>query len=90
MVEGILLAAAIFLNPNFLLYPKYTLKLAKKLGLKTKNLNAEIVKERIRQIWANKTIAQLDLLFTNNLDCWHSIVIIFAQLMAQQFVKNEK
>ena len=47
MVEAIPLANAIFGDANFLLYPKYTLKFAKKLRLKTKNLKAEIVKERI-------------------------------------------
>ncbi len=90
MVEAIPLAAAIFWDPNFLLCPKHTLKLVKKLGLKTKNLKAEIVKERIGQIWANRTIAELDLLFKNNSDWWHSIAIIFAQPKAQQSVKNVK
>ncbi len=84
------LAAAIFWDRNFLLYPKYTLKLAKKLGLETKNLKAEIVKERIGQIWANKTIAELDLLIKNNRDWWRSTAVIFAQPTAQQPVKNVK
>ncbi len=66
MVKVIPLAATIFWDSNFLLCPKHTLKLVKKLGLKTKNLKAEIVKEWIEQIWVNKTIAELDLIFKNN------------------------
>ena len=90
MVEAIPLAAAIFWDPNFLLCPKHTPKLAKKLGLKTKNLKAEIVKEQIGQIWANRTIAELDLLFMNNPDWWRSTAVIFAQPSAQPSVKNVK
>ena len=78
------------LGPQLLAIPKNILKLAKKLGLKTKNLQAEIVKERIGQIWVNKTIIELDLLFKNNPDWWHSTTVIFAQLTAQQSVKNVK
>ena len=50
MVETIYLAATIFWNSNFLLCPKYTFKLVKKLGLMTKNLKADIIKKRIGQI----------------------------------------
>lgn len=50
MVEAIPLAATIFWDPNLLLCPRHTLNLAKKLGLKTKNPKADIVKERIGQI----------------------------------------
>ncbi len=87
-MEVIPLAAAIFWDPYFLLCPKHTLKLAKKLGLKTKNLKAEIVKERIEQIWVNKIIAELDLLFKNNLNWWRSTAVIFARPTAQQSIKN--
>ncbi len=90
MMKAIPLAATIFWDPNFLLYTKHTLKLAKKLGLKTKNLKAEIVKERIWQIWANRMIAELDLLFKNDPDWWRSIAVIFAQPTAKRFVKNVK
>ncbi len=79
MVKAISLAAALFWDPNFLLCPRHILNLVKKLGLKTKNLKVDIVKERIGQIWANKTIAELDVLFTNNPDWWQSTVVIFAQ-----------
>ncbi len=89
MVEAIPLAAAIFWDPNFTLCTRHTLNLAKKLGLKTKNLRADIVKERIGQIWTHRTIAELDLLFKNNPDWWHSIAVIFAQATAQP-VKNVK
>lgn len=67
-METIPLAVTIFKNSNFLLYPQHTLKLAKKLMLKIKNLKVEIVRQQIRQIWASKIIAKLDLLFKNNLN----------------------
>lgn len=86
MVEAIPLAAAIFRDPNFVLYTWHTLKLAKKLGLKTKNLKNDLVKERIGQIWANKTMARLDKLFANNPDWWHSTAVIFSQ----STLKNKK
>lgn len=66
MVEVIPLAAAIFWHSNFLSYTRQTFNLAKKLILKTKNLRVNIVKKRIRKIRAQKTIAKLDLLYTNN------------------------
>ena len=78
MDEAIPLAAAIFWDPNFLLCPRYTLNLAKKLGLKTKNLKADIVKKRIGQIWANRKIAELDVLFTNP-EWWRFTAVMFAQ-----------
>ena len=80
MVETISLAATIFWDPNFALCPRHTLNLARKLGLKTKELKAEVINERIGQIWANKTIAELDLLFTNNPEWWRFTAVIFAQL----------
>ena len=90
MMEVIPLVAAIFLDPNLLLCLKHTLKLTKKLGLKMKNLKTEIVKKRIRKIKANRIIAKLDLLCKNNSNWWRFIAVIFAQPMAQQFVKNGK
>lgn len=66
MIKAILLAATLFWDPNFLLCSKHTLNLTKKLGLKTKNLKADIVKRQIGEIWANKIIVELDILFTNN------------------------
>ena len=74
-----MLAAAIFWDPNFALCPRHTLHLARKLGLKTKRLKAKVVNERMGQMWANKIIAELDLLFTNNPEWWRSISVIFAQ-----------
>ncbi len=69
MVEDIPLTTAIFWEPgNFVLCARHTLNLAKKLGLKTKNLKTDIVKERIEQIWANRTLTGLDKLFANNPD----------------------
>ncbi len=47
MVEAISLVATLFWNPNFLLCPRHILNLVKKLGLKTKILNVDIVKEQI-------------------------------------------
>ena len=68
MMEAISLAVAFFFDPNFLLCPKHTLNLAKKLGLKTKSLKVDLIKAQIGEIWANKTIAEMDILFTNNPD----------------------
>ena len=79
MVEAIMLAAAIFWDSKFALCPRYTLNVARKLGLKTRRLKAKVINERIRKIWANKTIAELDLLFTNDPEWWRSTAIIFAQ-----------
>ena len=66
IVEAIALAITLFWDPNFLLYPRHTLNLAKKLRLKTKSLKIDLVKEQIGEIWANKIITELDILFTNN------------------------
>lgn len=41
---------------------------AKKLDLRTKNFKVNIVGEQIEQIWANKKIKELDILFSNNLE----------------------
>ncbi len=79
MVEVIPLATALFWDPNFLLCPRHTLNLVKKLGLKTKGLKVDVMKEGIGNIWANRTIAELDVLFTNNPDWWQAIAIIYAQ-----------
>lgn len=65
-----------------------TLNLAKKLGLKTKNLKANIVKKWIEQIQANKTIAEWNVLFTNNPKQQQSTAIIFAQLLVKNVKKN--
>ena len=68
MVEAIPLAAVFFQDPNFLLCPRHILNLAKKLGLKNKNLKINLVKAQISEIWVNKTITELNILFTNNSD----------------------
>ncbi len=47
MVETIPLAVAIFWDPNFLPCTRHILNLAKKLGLKMKNLRADIIKKQI-------------------------------------------
>ena len=78
MVEAIPLATAIFWDPNFALCPRHILNLARKLGLKTKKLKAEVINKRIGQIWANRIIAELDLLFINNPEWWRFTVVIFA------------
>ena len=79
IVETIPLAAAIFWDPNFLPCPRHTLNLAKKMGLKTRNLSNALVKERIQLIWANKTIGQLDALFKENPDWWSATAVIYSQ-----------
>ncbi len=47
-----------------------------------------MVKEQIGQIWANKMIAELDTLFTNNPDWWQATTVIFAQLIGKNIKKN--
>ena len=64
-VEAILLPAAIFWDPNFVLCTRHIFNLAKKLGLKIKNVKNNLVKKQIGQIWANRTMAGLNKLFTN-------------------------
>lgn len=48
MVEAIPLAITLFWGPNFLLYPRHIFNLAKKLGLKIKSLNINMVKKANR------------------------------------------
>ena len=79
IVETIPLTAAIFWDPNFVLCLRHMLNLAKKMGLKTRNLSSTLVKERIQSIWANKTIGQLDALFKENPDWWSATAVIYSQ-----------
>ena len=51
-----------------MLCPRHTLSLAKRLGLKTKSVKVDLVKAQIGEIWANRMIIELDVLFTNNPD----------------------
>ena len=67
--------------------PRHMLNLAKKMGLKTRNLSSTLVKERILLIWANKPIEQLDALFKENLDWWSATVIIYSQLLVRNVKK---
>lgn len=78
-MEAIPLAATLFWDPSFLPCPRHTLKLATKLGLRTRTIPSNLVKERIEIIWANKTISQLDRLFKDNPDWWTATAIIYAQ-----------
>lgn len=56
-------------DDNFVPCTNHISLLAKKLGLTTsKYVNNEVIKERIRAIWQNKTIIRLDTLFAANLD----------------------
>ena len=79
MVKVIPLAATLFWDHNFLLCPRHILNLANKLGLKTKSLKVDLVKAQIGEIWANRIIAELDILFTNNPDWWQETAVILAQ-----------
>ncbi len=87
-MEAILLAAALFWEPNFFLCPQHILNLVKKLGLKNRSLKVDVVKERIGEIWANRTIAELDVLFTNNRDWWQATAVIFTQPMGKRVKKK--
>ena len=86
IVETILLAVAIFWDPNFVYYLRYMLNLAIKMGLKTRNLSSTLVKEHIQLIWANKIIGQLDALFKENPDWWNATAVIYSQPL----IKNVK
>lgn len=66
IIKTILLATTIFLKPTFMFCTCYTMKLAFKLGLKINKIKSSILKERIKTIWANKTIRSLDILFKDN------------------------
>ena len=55
------------------------LNLAKKIGLKTRNLSSALVKEYIQSIWANKTIGQLYALFKEKPDWWSVTTVIYFQ-----------
>lgn len=68
IIETICLAAAIFWDTSFTLCHCYTVKLAFKLGLKTRGIASSVVKERIKFVWANRNICQLDQLFRKNLE----------------------
>lgn len=64
------------------------LKLIKKLGFKIKNVENNLVKKQIRQIWANKTIVELDKLFTHKPDRKHSTAINFPQPILKKKIIN--
>lgn len=85
MIKAILLAAAIFWYPNFVLGTQHTFNFIKKFGLK-KNFKNDLVKKQIKQIQKNRIIARLDKLFANNLNWWHFIIIVFSPLT----LKNQK
>ena len=88
IVETISLATAIFLVPNFVPCPRHTLNLAKKMGLKTRNLSSALVKERIQSIGAKKTIGQLDVLFKENPNWWSAIAVLSSQLLVRNVKKQ--
>ena len=68
MLETISLLSLLFWDENFILYIKHIFFVAKKLGLKTRQINSIIIKKREIAIWDNKTVARLDSFFTANLD----------------------
>lgn len=51
-----------------------------------KKVKNTLIKERIRQIWANRIMAELYKLFANHPDRWHFIAVIFSQ----STLKNKK
>ena len=82
-MEAISLTAALFWDPLFALCLRYAMKLASKLGLKTRSIASRLFKERIESVWANRTICQLDQLFQNNSEWWTGMAIIYAQPSAK-------
>ena len=79
IIETIPLITAIFWNPNFVPYPRHTLNLVKKLGLKIRNFSSTLDKECIQLIWANRTIGKLNALFKENPNWWSTTVVIYSQ-----------
>lgn len=49
-----------------------------------------MVKERIKLVWANKIISQLNQLFESNLELWIGTAIIYAQPNARFSKKKKK
>ena len=70
IMEAIPLATAIFWDLSFAPCYCYNVKLAFKLGLRTRDIASGVVKEKIESVWANRTLSQLDQLFWNNPEWW--------------------
>ena len=68
IIKAIPLTAASFWDPFFAPCTRDTMKLAFKLGLKMNRIKNGMVKERIKAVWANKTVNLLDRLFKVNLE----------------------
>ena len=83
IIKAIFLATTLFWDPIFAFCPRYTIKLASKLGLKTRSIASKLIKERIELVWANRTICQLNQLFQNNLEWRTGMAIIYAQPSAK-------
>ena len=89
IIEAISLATAMFWDPSFALCHCHIMKLTFKLELKTWAIASVMVKEKIKSIWANRTINKLDQLFWNNPKCWTRTAIIYAQTITR-FEKKKK
>ena len=53
IIEAIPLIAALLWNSTFALCPCYTIKLVFKLGLRMNRIKSDVVKEKIKTVWAN-------------------------------------
>ena len=54
------LTAILFWDLLFVFCLRHTMKLTSKLGLRTRSIASEVIKEKIELVWANRTIRQLD------------------------------
>lgn len=67
MIKAISLVATIFQDLNFAIYLWDTISLTEIFKLQKKSLKSKIVNNKMRQIWANAIIGELELLSTKNL-----------------------
>lgn len=79
IIDAIFFVAAIFWNLLFVSCYCHSVKLAFKLVLEMQGIASGMIKKRIKMIWPNKTISQLDQLFWSNTKWWIRTAIIYTQ-----------
>lgn len=81
IIEAIPLVAALFWDAKFASCPWNNIKLAFKLGLRINKIKNGIIKEKIKSLWTNKTINQLNRLLKDNSEWWTGTIMIYAPLI---------
>ncbi len=79
LLKAISLLSFLFWDDSFIPYTRHIVLLAKKLGLTTRHVDNQAIKERIGAIWQNKTIIELNTLFAVNPNWWVNSAIIYAK-----------